>query len=173
MYLCLWKWRLSVSFDLEAQIQCCSLLYSYRDANAIWERFKSSSSVPAHPLLIFPFTPHPHPPGGGGGCESKRVWQSHLREFDLTTQRDGEAHTLISREDWDGRDLANLVTSGVSDAWSVKIRLGYHSPTSAAVFRRFGHWERVNIYVLHRWVFRGLIMLNLAPPPRPSRHGFR
>lgn len=98
--------------------------------------------------------------------------------FWRTPLRDGDAHTLGQERLPHGLKggLRKVKPGkcdciGMSDSWSVKVRLVYASPTGAVLFGRFGHWNRVDLCLFHLWGFRRLVGYSLVLPLRAYCHG--
>lgn len=51
----------------------------------------------------------------------------------------------------------------LSDAWSVKVRLGYTNRTDSALFGRFSLWGPADLYLFRRWGFHGLGRVHSGP----------
>lgn len=111
-------------------------------------------------ILLPPYSPHHHHHDGGrDGCETKRVWQDYLLEFDFGEQlRMTEKPTHLTRSTSLAaqRGLTQLRSGEpgcirLSDTWSVKVCFRYTSPTGTAPFCWFSHRDYVDLYLFHQW----------------------
>lgn len=107
--------------------------------------------------------------GGGGeqGCESKTSWRGHSQEFDFgeqfctTEMAKNLARNVSLLAHWWLRQARSGSPSciGLTDAWPVKVPLGYAGPNGTALFR----WDSVDLWLFRRWGLRRVVAFILLP----------
>lgn len=53
---------------------------------------------------------------------------------------------------------------GLSDAWSIKIHVGYTTQAGASLFHQFGCWDHVDLYLFCCWNLQELVVFSLVLP---------
>lgn len=126
-------------------------------------------------ITLFPYSLSSPGCNSGDGCESKDFWRGQSCEFDFSGKICAmeKPHTFSqkkrpsgSKPGLDRGDHTNLIAS---DAWSGNVHLSYTSPTSTALFCRFGRRVGVELWLFRKWGIRWLDTFGLVPS-RSYRH---